>query len=208
MELFLDCGSQRVFFSNSSFWPLGPWSPLTLMISKTTPLNIFKIASNQSISHSWAKFKIVLVRKPEGKLYSFHAKICQNTIFGSSRISFRSFNSIFQGRGFSFQFLISKNQGSGFSFQFLIAKFQGHGFSFQFLKNYHNLTISRVILTFSQEFYYLKNKVGVVDFTKACRLVKFQSPRALQAHGHLQNLLLLLYFWGNVSLQLKCSMNF
>ena len=25
-------------------------------------------------SHSWAKFKIVLVRKPKGKLYSFHAK--------------------------------------------------------------------------------------------------------------------------------------
>ena len=40
-------------------------------------------------------------------------KICQNTIFGSSRISFHSFDSIFQGSGFSFQFL----------------------------KNYHNLTI-------------------------------------------------------------------
>ena len=26
---------------------------------------------------------------------------------------------------------------------------------------------------------YLKNKVGVVDFTKACGLVKFQSPRDL-----------------------------
>ena len=68
-------------------------------------------------------------------------KICQNTIFGSSRISFHFFNSIFQGSGFSFQFLISKIQGSGFSFQFLISKFQGSGFSFQFLKNYHNLTI-------------------------------------------------------------------
>ena len=79
-------------------------------------------------------------------------KICQNTIFGSSRISFHFFNSIFQGSGFSFQFLISKIQGSGFSFQFL--------------KNYHNLTIFRVILNFAQECYYLKNKVGVVDFTK------------------------------------------
>ena len=58
-----------------------------------------------NILHSWAKFKIVLVRKPEGKLYSFHEKFCQNTIFGSS--------------GFSFQFLISKFQGSGFSFKFL-----------------------------------------------------------------------------------------
>ena len=96
-------------------------------------------------------------------------KTCQNTIFGSS--------------GFSFQFLISKHQGSGFSFQFLISKFQGSGFSFQFLKNYHNLTIFRVILNFAQECYYLKNKVGVVDFTKARGVVKFQSPRALRALG-------------------------
>ena len=96
-------------------------------------------------------------------------KICQNTIFGSSRISFHSFNSIFQGSGFSFQFLISKIQGSGFSFQFL--------------KNYHNLQFIRVILNFAQECYYLKNKVGVVDFTKARGVVKFQSPRALRALG-------------------------
>ena len=40
-----------------------------------------------------------------------------------------------------------------------------------------------VILNFSQECYYLKNKVGVVDFTKARGLVKFQSPRALRALG-------------------------
>ena len=33
-----------------------------------------------------------------------------------------------------------------------------------------------MILNFSQECYYLKNKVGVVDFTKARGLVKFQSP--------------------------------
>ena len=99
----------------------------------------------------------------------FLQKICLNTIVGSSRI-------------YS-QFLISKIQGSGFSFQFLISKFQGSGFSFQFLKNYHNLTIFRVILNFSQECYYLKNKVGVVDFTKARGLVKFQSPRALWALG-------------------------
>ena len=41
----------------------------------------------------------------------------------------------------------------------------------------------RVILNFAQECYYLKNKVGVVDFTKARRVVKFQSPRALRALG-------------------------
>ena len=75
----------------------------------------------------------------------------------------------FQGSGFSFQSLnqnikvvvfhtiFSKIEGSGFSFQFLISKFQGSGFSFQFLKNYHNLTIFRVILNFAQECYYLKN---------------------------------------------------
>ena len=57
-----------------------------------------------------------------------------------------------------------------------------------------------MILNFSQESYYLKNKVGIVDFTKARGVVNFQSPRALQALGHLQNLLLQLYFWGNVSL--------
>ena len=57
-----------------------------------------------------------------------------------------------------------------------------------------------MILDFAQECYYLKNKVGVVDFTKARRLVKFQNLWALQALGHLQNLLLPLYFWGNVSI--------
>ena len=97
-------------------------------------------------------------------------KFCQNTIFGSS--------------GFSFHFLSSKFQGSGFSFQFLISKFQGSGFSFQFLKIWQ---FFMVILNFSQECYYLKNKVGVVDFTKARGLVKFQSPRALRALG-LQNI--------------------
>ena len=35
--------------------------------------------------------------------------------------------------------------------------------------------------------HYFKNKVGVVDFTKARGLVKFQSPRALRALG-LQNI--------------------
>ena len=103
-------------------------------------------------------------------------KFCQNTIFGSSRISFHFFdfkNSV-------------KTQFLGvveFPSIFLISKIQGSGFSFQFLKNYHNLQFFRVILNFAQECYYLKNKVGVVDFTKARGMVKFQSPRALRALG-------------------------
>ena len=64
----------------------------------------------------------------------------------------------------------------------------------------HDLTNFKVILNFSQECYYLKNKLGVVDFTKTSGLVKFQSLRALRALGLLQNLLLPLYFRGNVSL--------
>jgi hypothetical protein len=36
-----------------------------------------------------------------------------------------------------------------------------------------------VILNFAQECYYLENKVGVIDFTKAGGLLKFQSPNAL-----------------------------
>ena len=55
----------------------------------------------------------------------------------------------------------------------------------------------RVILNFSQECYYLKNKVGVVDFIKARGPLGFKTLPLL---GHLQNLLLPLYFWGNVSL--------
>ena len=105
----------------------------------------------------------------------------------------------FQGSGFSFQFLMSKIQGSGFSFQFLILKFQGSGFPSNFWKITIIWHFFRVILNFAQDCYYLENKVGVVDFTKAREVVKFQSPRAFGALGHLQNLLLPLYFWGNVS---------
>ena len=50
------------------------------------------------------------------------------------------------------------------------------------MKSYHNLTIFCIkvsILNFSKECHYLENKVGVVDFTKARGMVKFQSPRAL-----------------------------
>ena len=54
---------------------------------------------------------------------------------------------------------------------------------FEIHTKYHDLTIFRVILNFAQECYYFKNKVGVVDFTKARGVVKFQSPRALQVLG-------------------------
>jgi hypothetical protein len=55
--------------------------------------------------------------------------------------------------------------------------------------------------------------VGVVDFIKARGLVKFQSQRALGFKtlpilGRLQDLLLPLYFQGNVSLFYKVLSNF
>ena len=42
---------------------------------------------------------------------------------------------------------------------------------------------SQIIPRSNDTLYYLRNKVGVVDFTKARGLVKFQSPRALRALG-------------------------
>ena len=47
--------------------------------------------------------------------------------------------------------------------------------------------------------HYLKNKVGVVDFTKARGPFGPLGFKTLPLLGHLQNLLLPLYFWGNVS---------
>ena len=89
--------------------------------------------------HSWQKFKIVLVRKTGIFFTPFIQKFCQNTIFGSSRISFHFLNSIFQGSRFSFQFLNSIFQGSRISFRFL---------------------------NFCQECYYFQKLVGVVVFPK------------------------------------------
>ena len=80
-------------------------------------------------------------------------KNCQNTIFGSSRISFHFLNSIFQGSKISFYFLNSILQGSRFSFQFLNSIFKGSRISFRFLN-------------FCQECYYFQKLVGVVVFTK------------------------------------------
>ena len=74
-------------------------------------------------------------------------KICQNTIFGSNRISFHFLNSIFQGSRFSFQFKNSIFQGSRISFRFLnfyqecyyiLSKISGSNISFSYtLPNKH-----------------------------------------------------------------------
>ena len=109
--------------------------------------------------HSWAKFKIVLVRKPGTKFYYFMAK--------------------FQVSAFSFQSLNQNIKVVVFPSTFWIQFFKVVVFPSNFL----NITIIwqffRVILNFAQEWYYLENKVGVVHFTKARGMVKFQSPRAL-----------------------------
>ena len=47
-----------------------------------------------------------------------------------------------------------------------------------------------MISNFAQECYYLKNKVGVVDFTKAHGVVKFQSTTGKQNHYYSYELLL------------------
>ena len=73
----------------------------------------------------------------------------------------------------------------GRKFYYFMTKFQGSCFSFQslnqnikvvvFPSNFWNTTIIwqffRMILNFAQECYYLENKVGVVDFTKAPSLI-------------------------------------
>ena len=49
---------------------------------------------------------------------------------------------------------------------------------FNFLKYYHDLTSFKSDFEFfSGMLLYLENKVGIVDFTKTCGLVKSQSPR-------------------------------
>ena len=153
-----------------------------------------------------SKIQNLLVRKPERKFYYFMAK--------------------FQGSGFSFQSLNQNIKVVVFPSIVWFQKFKvvvfPSNFWIQFFKvvvfpsNFWNITIIwrffRVILNLAQECYYLENKVGVVDFTKARGLAKFQSPQSLVHHGEplgfktlpflgrLQNLLLPLYFQGNVSL--------
>ena len=105
-----------------------------------------------------------------------------NFELGGSGFSFKVQNIELGSSGFSFQVQNIELGSSGFSFQVQNVEFGGSGFSFQFVKSYHNLTIFCIkvsILNFSKECHYLENKVGVVDFTKARGMVKFQSPRAL-----------------------------
>ena len=111
-------------------------------------------------NHSWAKFKIVLVRKPK-----------------------RKFSCVLYGKILRYWFFLpifeSKFQGSGFSFKFWIQFFKVVVFPSIFWNTTMIWQVLRVVLNFSLECYYFKNKVGVLDFTKARGLVKFQSPRAL-----------------------------
>ena len=105
-----------------------------------------------------------------------------NFELGGSGFSFQVQNIELGSSGFSFQVQNIELGSSGFSFQVQNVEFGGSGFSFQFVKSYHNLTIFCIkvsILNFSKECHYLENKVGVVDFTKARGMVKFQSPQAL-----------------------------
>ena len=80
-------------------------------------------------------------------------------------------------------FLIQLFKVVVFPSNFWFQKFKVVVFPSNFWKTIIIWQFFRVILNFAQECYYLKNKVGVVDFTKARGLVKFQSPRALRALG-------------------------
>ena len=138
-----------------------PWLRLWVLTSKSSWDN----------NHSWQKFKIVLVKKTGRKFYSFHSKNLSKHNFWEYIVEFPFI--------FWIQFFKVVVNPSNFWFQNVKVVV--------FPSNFWKTTIIwqffRVILNFSQECYYLKNKVGVVDFTKARGLVKFQSPRALRALG-------------------------
>ena len=160
---------------------------------------------NKKKNHSWAKFKIILVRKPGRKFYYFTTKfqgsgfsfppLNQNikVVVFPSNFWFHEFEVVVFPSNFWFQNFKVVVFPSNFWFHELKVVVFPSNFWFQnfkvvvFPSNFWKTTIIwqffRVILIFSQECYYLKNKVGVVDFTKARGLVKFQSPRALRALG-------------------------
>ena len=131
------------------------------------------LASAGVCSHSWAKFKIVLVRKPGRKLYYFMAKFQ-----GSGFLPI--FESIYQGSGFFYSnFSISKIQSSMvFPSNFRIQFFKVVVFPSNFWNTTTIWRFFRVNLNFAQERYYLNNKVGVVDFANAQGLVMFFCQRA------------------------------
>ena len=128
-------------------------------------------------SHSWAKFKIILVRKLGRKFYYFMAK------FQGSGFSFPSLNQNIKVVVFPSNFWFQNIKVVVFPSNFWFQNFKVVVFPSNFWKTTMIWQFFTVILNFSQECYYLKNKVGVVDFTKARGLVKFQSPRALRALG-------------------------
>ena len=61
------CSLLKSFLFSDVFYLKGTNFPSSLMK--------FPLGPDKNKLHSWAKFKIIVVRKPEGKLYSFHAKI-------------------------------------------------------------------------------------------------------------------------------------
>jgi hypothetical protein len=136
-------------------------SSTTKMLKRKRPNNMTQRSFMQLAFLS--KLTIILVRKPGRKLYYFMAK--------------------FQGSGFSFPSLNQNIKVVVFPSNFLFQNLKVVVFPSNFWKTTIIWQFFRVILNFAQECYYLKNKVGVVDFTKARGLVKFQSPRALRALG-------------------------
>ena len=123
--------------------------------------------------HSWQKFKIVLVKNQKENCTPFMQKICQNTIFGSSRISFHFLIQFFKVVVFPSNFWFQKFKVVVFPSNFWFRNFKVVVFPSNFWKTTIIWQFFRVILNFAQECYYLENKVGVVDFTKARGLVKF-----------------------------------
>ena len=79
----------------------------------------------------------------------------------------------FQGSGFSFQSLNQNIKVVVFPSNFWFQKFKVVVFPSNFWKTTIIWQFFRVILNFAQECYYLKNKVGVVDFANAQGVVMF-----------------------------------
>ena len=117
------------------------------------------------------------MRKPGRKFYYFTTK------FQGSGFSFPPLNQNIKVVVFPSNFWFHEFEVVVFPSNFWFQNFKVVVFPSNFWKTTIIWQFFRVILIFSQECYYLKNKVGVVDFTKARGLVKFQSPRALRALG-------------------------
>ena len=139
------------------------------------PTLFYQFLTNKQ--HSRAKFKTVLVRKPGRKFYYFMAK------FQGSGFSFPSLNQNIKVVVFPSNFWFQKFKVVVFPSNFWFQNFKVVVFPSNFWKTTTIWQFFWVILNFSQECYYFKNKVGVVDFTKARGLVKISKPAALRALG-------------------------